>query len=184
MGQLNGSSIAQPIDRRPIIAVIGASTVTALTRDIAQQVGRALAEAGWHLLCGGGGGVMEAACEGFVGVAPTARGLAIGILPGDDRRSANPFVEVPIVTAMGFARNAIIAQTADALVAVGGCSGTLSEIAFAWQANRPLVALANSAGWAEKLAGQSIDDRRSDVIFPARDAEQAVGHIRAKLAEQ
>jgi len=112
----------------------------------AEAVGRALAEAGAVLICGGRGGVMEAACRG----AKTAGGITIGILPGTDRREANPYVDIPIVTGIGVARNAIIARTAQAAVAVGGSYGTLSEIAFALAFGVPVVGLGT---WAVQRQG-------------------------------
>ena len=96
-----------------------------------------MAESGAVLVCGGRGGVMEAACRG----AKAAGGLTIGILPGVDRGGANAFVDVPIVTGMGEARNAIVARTAQAVIAIGGSYGTLSEIAFALRFGVPVVGL-------------------------------------------
>jgi uncharacterized protein (TIGR00725 family) len=123
--------------RTPIIAVVGGSTATAEEAAVAEAVGRALAEAGAVLLCGGRGGVMEAACRG----AKAAGGLTIGILPGTDRSQANPYVDVPIVTGLGEARNAVVARTAQAVIAIGGSYGTLSEIAFALRFGVPVVGL-------------------------------------------
>ena len=89
------------------------------------------------LVCGGLGGVMEAACRG----ASEAGGVSIGILPGSDRGAANRFVEVAIPTGLGEARNAFVVRSADAVVAVGGGYGTLSEIAFALKAGKPVIGL-------------------------------------------
>jgi uncharacterized protein (TIGR00725 family) len=100
-------------------------------------VGRGLAERGVAVVCGGLGGVMEAACRG----AKRAGGTTIGILPGSDRAAANEYVDVAIPTGLGEARNAIVVRAADALVAVGGGYGTLSEIAFALKAGRRVVGL-------------------------------------------
>lgn len=122
---------------RPVIGVIGGSASTAEERVWAEAVGRALAEAGVVLICGGRGGVMDAACRG----AKAAGGLTIGVLPGTDRREANPYVDIPIVTGLGEARNVIIARTARALIAIGGSYGTLSEIAFALRFGTPVVGL-------------------------------------------
>jgi uncharacterized protein (TIGR00725 family) len=122
---------------RTLVAVIGGSAPTAEEAAAAKAIGRALAEAGAVLICGGRGGVMEAACRG----AKTVGGVTIGILPGTDRREANPYVDIPIVTGIGVARNAIIARTAQAAVAVGGSYGTLSEIAFALAFGVPVVGL-------------------------------------------
>lgn len=122
---------------RTLVAVIGGSAPTAEEAAAAEAVGRALAETGAVLICGGRGGVMEAACRG----AKAAGGVTIGILPGTDRREANPYVDIPIVTGIGVARNTIIARTAHAAVAVGGSYGTLSEIAFALAFGVPVVGL-------------------------------------------
>jgi uncharacterized protein (TIGR00725 family) len=100
-------------------------------------VGRELASRGVVLVCGGLGGVMEAACMG----AKEGGGTTIGILPGTDRAAANPFVDFAIPTGLGEARNALVVRAADALIAVGGAYGTLSEIAFALKAGKPVAGL-------------------------------------------
>jgi len=119
------------------VAVIGASESTAAQATLAEEVGRRIAEAGWVLYTGGLGGVMEAASRG----ARAAGGRVIGILPGNAVHDANPYVEIPIVTGMGHARNVILVQSVDGLVAIGGGPGTLSEIAVALKVGRPVVGL-------------------------------------------
>lgn len=119
------------------VAVIGAGACTAAEAALAEEVGRLLAEAGAVVLTGGRGGVMAAASRG----AAQAGGLVVGILPGDDASQANPWVALPIVTGLGEARNAILMRTAQAVIAVGGEYGTLSEIAFALKFGRPVVGL-------------------------------------------
>ena len=104
---------------------------------MAEEVGRLLAERGVILVCGGRGGVMEAACKGAKG----AGGLTIGILPGHDRSQANPYVDIPIVTGLGWARNALVVKTAQAAIAVDGKYGTLSEIGCALPEGIPVVGL-------------------------------------------
>ncbi len=168
----------QNFGRLPIVAVIGASKADSKTMETANHVGAAVAGMGWHLLTGGGSGVMEAACQGFSQNRQKPEQLAIGILPTEDADFANKYVDIAIPTGMGWARNAIIARTARGLIAVGGCSGTLSEVAFAWQAGRPVAALSDSGGWSEKLAGQAIDNRRNDVVFAARTARDAVEFLK------
>ncbi|MGD8966356.1 MAG: TIGR00725 family protein [Anaerolineae bacterium] len=121
----------------PLIGVVGGSKPTAEEASLAEAVGRRLAEEGAVLICGGRGGIMEAACRGAKGAA----GLTIGILPGISRRQANPYVDIPIVTGIGEARNAIITRTAEAVIAIGGSYGTLSEIAFALGFGTPVVGL-------------------------------------------
>ncbi len=120
-----------------IIAVIGGADCTPAEAASAETIGRLLAEAGAVLVCGGRGGVMAAACRG----AKSAGGLTVGVLPGVDARDANPWVDVPIVTGLGEARNTIVVRSADAVIAVGGAYGTLSEIAFALRWGKPLVGL-------------------------------------------
>src|SRR4030042_7032865 len=110
------------------IAVIGASHCSAEEAANAESVGRELAKRGVGVICGGLGGVMEAVCRG----AAAEGGLTIGILPGDSPRDANPYVKIPIVTGLGYARNSIVVKSPQAVIAVGGSYGTLSEIAFAF----------------------------------------------------
>lgn len=145
-----------------IIAVIGGSTCSVDEAQIAEAVGRELARRGATLVCGGLGGIMEAACRG----AKSAGGLTIGILPGDDRRSANPYVDVPIVTGMGHARNAIVVKTAQAVIAIDGSYGTLSEIALALQNGIRVIGLDT---WNLSLHGQPDSS-----IIPAQSAVDAV----------
>jgi len=122
----------------PYIAVVGGGDrLPAAQRRSAEAVGRAVAEAGAVLVCGGLGGVMEAACRG----AHAGGGLTVGILPGRDRGEANPHVDVVIPTGLGEARNALVVRCADAVVALAGEFGTLSEIALALQAGIPVVGL-------------------------------------------
>jgi hypothetical protein len=184
MGQLNGKKTETRAIRLPKIAVIGSSSAEGKTLEIAEEMGGALAKEGWHLLCGGGGGVMEAACRGFLMARTTGPGMTIGILPTDEEKWANPYVEIAIPTGLGLARNALIAETADALVAIGGCSGTLSEIAFAWQKGRPIVAMTASGGWAKTLAGKAVDERRKDLIYPAQNTASAISFLRSKIEER
>jgi uncharacterized protein (TIGR00725 family) len=120
-----------------IIGVIGGALATDEVLAQAEAVGRELARRGCVLICGGLGGVMEAACRG----AQQAGGTTIGVLPGEDRDEANPYVTLPIVTGVGRARNLIIVLTAEALIAVDGGYGTLSELGFALQYGKPVVGL-------------------------------------------
>lgn len=123
--------------RAPAVAVCGSGAEDARLNAVAEEVGRLLAEAGALLVCGGLGGVMAAACRG----AALAGGVTLGILPGAQPDAANPHVRIAVATGMGHARNAIIVQTADVVIAVGGEYGTLSEIALARKAGRPVVGL-------------------------------------------
>lgn len=121
----------------PRIAVCGAAEASPSSYEKAREVGRRLARAGAVLLCGGRGGVMEAACRG----AHEAGGFTVGILPGSDPSEANADVDLPIVTGLGQARNAVLVLSAQAVIAIGGEAGTLSEIALALKAGRPVIGL-------------------------------------------
>ena len=103
----------------------------------AAEVGRLVAERGGVVVCGGRGGVMESACRG----AKDAGGLTVGILPGDDRSQANPFVDVVLPTGLGESRNALVVAAADVVIAIGGGYGTLSEIALALKAGKRVIGL-------------------------------------------
>ena len=158
-------------ERKNIIAVIGAGDPSAEEARLAEEVGRELARHGAALVCGGLGGVMEAACRG----AASEGGLTIGILPGDSPLAANPYVQVPIVTGLGHARNIAVVKSARAVIAVGGSYGTLSEIAHARQSNIPVIGLNT---WELSRNG-----RKDGSIIPAGDPAEAVnialGAIRA-----
>lgn len=121
------------------IAVIGAGAGSGDICTLAEEVGREIAKSGSILICGGLGGVMEAAAKG----ARENGGTTVGILPGADGADANRYIDIKIVTGMGHARNAIIASTADALIAVGGEYGTLSEIALGLKSGKRVVVLKN-----------------------------------------
>jgi uncharacterized protein (TIGR00725 family) len=125
--------MAQPV----YIAVIGASDISPETAALAREVGREVAETGALLLCGGLGGVMAAAAQG----AQAAGGVSLGILPDGDRRRANPYLTYTIATNLGHARNVLIAHSADALIAVDGSHGTISEAAIALKLGKPVIAL-------------------------------------------
>jgi hypothetical protein len=153
------------------IAVIGSGRPTAQERAWAEAVGRALGQAGVVLVCGGRGGVMEAACRG----AKDAGGVTVGILPGLDPAEANAYVDLPIVTGLGEARNLLVVHNAAGAIAVGGAYGTLSEIAFALRAGRPVVGLGT---WELRRAGVDVPLRHTD------DPAEAVRTILALVAEK
>ena len=121
----------------PYVAVVGPGDATEAQREAAEAVGRALAQAGAIVVTGGLGGVMEAACRG----AHDQGGLTVGLLPGQDRRAANPAVTVALPTGLGELRNGLVVRSADVVVAVGGAYGTLSEVALALKTGVPVVGL-------------------------------------------
>ena len=120
-----------------IIGVIGAGKADAELTGMAEEVGRLIASRNALLLCGGLGGVMEAAARG----AKAAGGTTIGILPQATKELANQYIDVPIATGFGEGRNVIIIRTADALIAIGGEYGTLSELAFALKMGKPVIGI-------------------------------------------
>lgn len=122
---------------RIMIAVVGAGSAGADMLNAAEAVGRAIAERGAMLVCGGLGGVMEAAAKG----AKSAGGTTIGILPQPYRHDANPYIDVPVATGFGEGRNVFIIRTADVVIAVGGEYGTLSEIALALKTGKTVIGL-------------------------------------------
>jgi uncharacterized protein (TIGR00725 family) len=142
--------------------VVGPGQAGREERQVAEEVGRELARRGAVVVCGGLGGVMEAVCKGASGEG----GTTLGILPGLDRAAANPHVEVALPTGLGEARNALVVRAADALIAVGGGYGTLSEIALALKADKPVVGL------------------RSWEIEGVRSAESPFEAVEAALAQR
>jgi uncharacterized protein (TIGR00725 family) len=152
------------------ISVIGGSDSDESVLELAEGVGEEIAKRGAAVVCGGLGGVMEAACRG----AKKHGGTTIGILPTDFKEHANQYVDIAIPTGMGYARNFLVAKSGDAVIAIAGSAGTLSEMAIAWFSDRPVVALVPSGGWAKRLAGSKIDERRDDVVIPAETPQDAV----------
>ena len=149
-------------DKLIFIGVIGGSEVNAQVANIAEEGGREIARKGAILVCGGMGGVMEAACKG----ASDEGGLTIGILPGDSRKAANRYVKIPIVTGIGYARNVAVVKTSQAVIAIDGSYGTLTEIGYALQAKIPVIGLDT---WA-----LSIDGQKDTNIIRAKGAKDAV----------
>ena len=140
------------------IAVVGGGgDLPRRQREVAEAVGRAVAQSGAVLVCGGLGGAMEAACRG----ARAGGGLTVGILPGGARGDANPYVDIAVPTGLGEARNALVVRAADAVVAVAGEYGTLSEIALALQAGIPVVGLdtweLGRAGEPDRAVVRAVD---------------------------
>ena len=173
--------------RRRVLAVIGpgsgetrSAPIPDATRTVAYDVGRLAVEAGFRLATGGLGGVMEAASEGAHAAEGYREGDVIGIVKSNAHADANPFVDIVIPSGMGIARNLLLVSTADVIVAIEGGSGTLSEIALAWQLGRPIVAL-KGAGWAGYLAGTSVDGRRDGVVLEATTPAEAIALARESI---
>jgi uncharacterized protein (TIGR00725 family) len=144
------------------IGVIGGSEVSPQVARLAEEVGREIARQGAVLVCGGLTGVMEAACKG----ASKEGGLTIGILPGDNRKTANPYVKIPIITGIGYARNAAVVKSAQAIIAIDGSYGTLTEIGHALQSGIPIIGLGT---W--EIA---MDGKADKSIIIAKNPKEAV----------
>ncbi len=147
---------------KKLIAVCGSEAddpnLSAATLNVAERVGRLIAEKGAILVCGGGGGIMEAACRG----AKSANGLTVGILPGD-KRYANPYVDIGITTHLGRARNYILVQSADVVIGIAGRWGTLNEISFACNIGKPVVIIKGSGGWMDILSCEKVKEKLKDL---------------------
>lgn len=165
-----------------MVAVIGqGGTLPPEIEEDAEALGRAAIDAGFRLATGGRDGVMAAVSKGARESPRWREGDVLGILPGSDPAAANPFVDIVVATGLGIARNAVLVTSADAVVVIAGGAGTLSEIAMAWQLGRPIVALGRGGGWAARLGGQAIDDRRPDVVEIATDPHDAIARVAARL---
>lgn len=177
------------LKRRPMVSVIGDASIDpdGAKAVAARQLGALIIERRWRLVTGGMGGVMKEASAGARASAAWEDGDIIGVLPGSDPATANPYVDVVIPTGMDHLRNSIVAH-ADAIIVIGGGAGTLSEIALGWIYRRLIVALPHE-GWSAKLAGTKIDQRvrykdiPEDQVYEASTASEAVELV-AKLLPQ
>ncbi|MCY3973641.1 MAG: methyltransferase domain-containing protein [Candidatus Dadabacteria bacterium] len=161
---------------KKIVAIVGDANIdddASGKREFAYETGRLLVEAGYSVATGGLGGVMECASEGARAARNHTEGSVIGVLPGYDPRVANPHLDIAIPTGQGIGRNLTLISMSSAVIAIGGGSGTLSEIAFAWQMGKLIIA-ATVGGSSGDMAGKSLDRRRSDSILPASSAGDAV----------
>jgi uncharacterized protein (TIGR00725 family) len=181
-GGFSSDRVKRPVALRPMLAVVGSGQASRDLAALAERAGRAVLDAGFHLACGGLGGVMEAACRGARQSPRHGECLILGILPGADRSLANEHCDLAVATGMGVARNAILVTTADAVLALGGGAGTLSEVALAWQLGKPVAVVASSGGWAGKLGDRPIDDRRPGRVLEASTPEEAVRMLKEALA--
>ncbi len=140
------------------VAVVGPGEATPAEEATAHAVGRLLAERGAILVCGGLGGVMAAASRGAI----AAGGTTVGLLPGEERAAANPWVSVAIPTGLGELRNGLVVRASDAVIAVGGGYGTLSEVALALKVGKPVIAL---GGW--DIDGVQVAEAPQDAVASA-----------------
>ncbi|PAF51854.1 hypothetical protein BKH43_01065 [Helicobacter sp. 13S00401-1] len=166
-----------------IIAVCGNASTKGLsetTLELAYEAGKAIIDNGYTLACGGLGGLMELACKGARDSKNHKPNTIIGILPNYDRSIANPYVDLALPIGFDMARNLSLVSLSHAVIAVGGGSGTLNELSASWQLGKLIVGL-GSEGYAGKLAGSKLDDRREDMIYKASSAKEALDIINSKL---
>jgi uncharacterized protein (TIGR00725 family) len=164
--------------RKLQIAVIGYNKdrCSDVARDVAYSVGKEIALAGAVLVCGGLGGVMESACRG----AKENGGTAIGIIPQEEFSYANEYCDIVICTGIGYARDFVVASSADGIIAVGGGVGTLIEMGVGYMTKKTIVAMAGSGGVADMYGGKYLDERNRVPIIVAKDAKAAVKAIMDK----
>ena len=158
--------------RKYQIAVIGYNkeNCTDEAKKVALEVGREIARSGSVLICGGLGGVMEAACKG----AKENNGMTIGIIPQQEFSFANEFCDIVICTGMGYARDLIVATSADGIIAIGGGVGTLIELAVGYMIKKTMVVVSGTGGVSEEYGGRFLDERRLTPLILANDAYTAV----------
>jgi uncharacterized protein (TIGR00725 family) len=162
------------------ISVVGydADSCTEVAREAAYRVGRAIARKGATVICGGLGGVMEAASKG----AREAGGYAVGIVPSADSDQANRYCEFVVATGTGKSRNFVVAYSGDAMIVVGGGAGTITEVAAAYQVSKPIVTVKGTGGVADEWAGRYFDDRRTRLILSGSSPEDAVEKAMRELS--
>lgn len=158
----------------PYIGVIGPSAASAAELDSAERIGVLLARRGAIVVCGGHGGVMEAVCRG----AARNGGQTIGLLPGTERAAGNPHLTIALPTGLGELRNGLIVRASDAMIAVGGSWGTLSEIALAVRTGKPVVSL---GGWRMERASPVPSELPEPI--PADSPEHAVALALASITQ-
>ncbi len=146
---------------------------------LAYETGSEIAKSGSVLVSGGLGGVMKAACKG----AHDAGGLTVGIIPQNDPSFANEYCDIVIPTGMGHTRDFLTALSADGVIVIGGGSGTLSEVCASYMHKKPIAALKNSGGIAEKFSDQFLDHRKNVKIVGVNSPKEAVKYILEQIAK-
>lgn len=169
---------------KQIIAIIGNASIE---NDIEKQkisfeLGKLIIDNGFVLATGGLGGVMEFASKGAKTSEKYTENSIIGVLPDYNSDNANKYIDIAIPTGFGLARNFMLISMANAVIAVGGGSGTLNEISASWQMNKLIIGLQVN-GWSEKLCGKALDERRNDIIYCAKNAKEAIEILNSKITD-
>lgn len=186
---------------KKLVGIIGTPSASNQVYHTAVELGKLLIDNEYRIICGGLSGVMEAVSLGGTKSKKHSDGDIIGILPGFSKSDANKYIDIVIPSGFGFARNLIIVTAADIVVAIGGGSGTLSEISFAWQFQKPIIGLnfqpnntpaekinslsnsdfKKSIGWSSVLGGLKLDETRDDKIWSAETPEEVISLIKKLL---
>jgi len=173
--------------RRKCVTIIGDAFVEENTPkyQIAYDIGKALVDNGYRVISGGLGGAMEAVFKGARASEKYHEGDTVAIIPSFDPRDANEYADIVVPSGINVLRNGVVADF-DAVIAIGGGAGTLSEMAFAWSHKRLLLGVTGFGGWSEKLAGQRMDERQrypfeDDKVFAVATADEAIAIINEKI---
>lgn len=157
-----------------IIAVIGpnADKCSEQVYQFGLELGRALVDAGYLIACGGKFGLMEAVCKGAHQSEGYQFGKTIGIIPSSDKAEANSYCDIVIPTGLGIARNTLLVNAADRVIAVAGGAGTLSELAMAWQLGKKVICYTGFEGWSKALAGKAVDQSNREMFKDAASIKE------------
>ena len=164
---------------RKIIGIIG-SGGGACTKKMYQfgvELGKRLIAEKYRIVSGGLGGVMKAVSEGAKKSENYYEGCTICVLPGEHKRDSNHFCDIIVPTGFGINRNTVIINTADILIAVGGGSGTMSEISFAWQKGKTVLCVTEFGGWSKELAGKNLDGRNTNLLIAVSKIDEIIEFI-------
>lgn len=161
------------------VAIIGSNHFTDHEQEkFAFELAKSLVNNNYDIINGGMGGIMESTAKGARSSNNFNRVSLIAILPVENKNLGNEYSGIKIATHLGTGRNRLIILNSDAVIAIGGGAGTLSEISIAWEMGKPIAAFTKGKGWASKLANQKIDDRRSEVIIPLNNVDEAIDWIK------
>ena len=150
--------------RKHVVSILGGnSQVSDFALEQAHALGKAIIDEGWLLCTGGRAGIMEAASKGARASELWTGHQILGVLPDDTHDAGNEYLDIVLPSGLGLTRNALVVRFSDVCVALSGGAGTLSEIALAWQFERPVAVMSNSGGWSEKLADVALDHRKGPI---------------------
>ena len=165
-----------------IISVLGNANIenNIEKQELAFNIGKVVIDNNYILATGGLGGVMKYASKGGKSSRNYKNNSIIGVIPSHNKKDANPYIDIVIPTGLSLARNLILVGMADAIIILGGGAGTLNEISLGWQLNKLIIAI-DFDGWGKKVAGKQLDKRRDDIIFSAKDENEAMEIINEKI---